>query len=122
MKGLIAAALATSCLVSQGAGLTAIVRATGKTKRTVSLAAIKSVSTVTDRAIPICARALYRDSSGFTKTSSRRSCGDGTFGRRRDAHPYRRRPVLRTVSRPDFIQAMLVQVGQGVTVGLGTPI
>jgi hypothetical protein len=111
MKRLIATALAAGCLVSSApvfagdddARLRQMVefgraRVRSRVRHPVGIQGGRSHC----RAVRVRAGALCRASAGFAKTSSRRSCGHGELGRLRHACASRRRPSLRTVSRPRF--------------------
>ncbi len=132
MKPFIAAALAAGCLVSStptfagesGAGVFDK-WLDQESPKCVPVSAIRSVSTVTDltpeqfqfvralyvalppvsRTLPPGARAVMASSGSavmLALVADGQACG--------------------RFLAPDFVQAMLVQVGQGMTVGLGTPL
>src|SRR5208337_145304 len=132
MKPLIAAALVAGCLVSStptfaGDGEAGVFDKwlDQGSPECVPVSAIKSVSTVTDltpeqfqfvralyvalppvsRTLPPGDRAVMASSGSFVMLAL---VADGQACARFLA--------------PDFVQAMLVQVGQGMTVGLGTPL
>ena len=131
MKGLVAAALAASCLVSStpvfagdDPGVFDRLLDEGAPE-CVSLAAIKSVSTVTDLTAEQFqfVRALY---IAIPPVSQKLPPGDrAVMARSGGAVMLALVDGGQSCARflaPEFIQAMLVQVGQGITVGLGTPL